>query len=138
MHMLQQNNLRMFVDFNYLKINYIMESNFPFCHHFNLKLIKHKLRLKFIASFIQVFAVLFISGTVIGQIVPTEWKFESQRQEIAPNWYVDSMTTYNNNPTLALAGGGKDYADGRWFNIVQVEPGEYFKFRASFITSKVE
>ena len=72
------------------------------------------------------------------QFSPSEWKFESQREAIAPVWYIDGKTLYKGNQTLALKGGGKEYADGHWYNKVNVEPGEYFQFRAYFTASKVE
>ena len=55
-------------------------------------------------------------------IKPSEWSFESQRKEIAPKWYIDSSTTYNGQPTLAIAGGGKEYANGHWYHTMNVEP----------------
>ena len=42
------------------------------------------------------------------------WKFESQREQISPRWYIDSKTTFQNKATLALAGNGKEYVDGHW------------------------
>ena len=73
---------------------------------------------------------------VSGQkIVASEWKFESQRKEIAPVWYVDSMITHEGKPTLALTGGGKEYSNGHWYSIVNVEPAKYFQFQANFIAS---
>src|SRR5205809_1249477 len=67
-----------------------------------------------------------------------EWKFESQRKEIAPKWYIDSNTTYKGQPTLAIAGAGKEYANGHWYRMMNVVPGEYFQFQSNFIVSDVE
>lgn len=72
------------------------------------------------------------------EIIASEWKFESQRKEIAPGFFVDSMITHEGKPTLALKGGGKEYSNGHWYSIVNVEPGEYFQFQANFIASNVE
>src|SRR5688572_24678851 len=67
-----------------------------------------------------------------------EWKFESQRREISPVGFIDSTVTFEGKPTLALAGGGKDYSNGHWYTIMNVEPGAYFRFRSNFIASNVE
>ena len=84
-------------------------------------------------------SVFFISVHVSSQeIVPSEWRFESQRNEITPKWYIDSSTKYKGQPTLAIAGAGKDYANGHWYSITKVEPGEYFQFESNFIASNVE
>lgn len=83
--------------------------------------------------------VFWINVHTFGQgIVASEWKFESQRKEITPAWYIDSNTTYKGQPTLVIAGAGKDYANGHWYCITKVEPGEYFQFESNFITSNVE
>jgi predicted amidohydrolase len=98
----------------------------------------HNLKL---TSFISLFFVLmfWMNTPASGQEIPASgWKFESQRKEIAPVWYVDSMITYEGKPTLALTGGGKEYSDGHWYTIVSTEPGEYFQFQANFISSNVE
>ena len=100
-------------------------------HIHNLKLV----------SFISLLFVLmfWMNVPVSGQEIPaSEWKFESQRKEIAPVWYVDSKITYEGKPTLALTGGGKEYSNGDWYTIVSTEPGEYFQFQSNFISSNVE
>src|ERR1700730_3040883 len=94
-----------------------------------------------ILSAISSFYVLMFFVEIPAQcqkFTPSEWKFESQREAIAPVWYIDSKTSYKGNQTLALKGGGKAYADGHWYNKVNVEPGEYFQFLAYFTTAKVE
>jgi predicted amidohydrolase len=73
---------------------------------------------------------------VCGQV--SEWKFESQRDAISPRWYVDSKTTVANEPTLALAGNGKDYVDGHWYRTVAAEPGRYYTFQTTYKTHDVE
>jgi len=96
--------------------------------------------LKLISSISLLYIIMFCGTvTVQGQgISPSDWKFESQRKEIAPAWYVDSLITYKGNPTLTLTGGGKEYSNGHWYTVVKVEPGEYFQFQTNFIASNVE
>jgi len=92
-------------------------------------------------SFISLLSVTMFCGivTVEGQgINPSEWNFESQRKEIAPKWYIDSSTTYKGQPTLAIAGAGKEYANGHWYRTMNVGPGEYLEFQSNFIASNVE
>ena len=72
------------------------------------------------------------------QFSPSEWKFESQRKAIAPVYYIDNNTLFSGSQTLALKGAGKEYADGHWYKEVNVEPGEYFQFKAYFSDSAVE
>ena len=67
-----------------------------------------------------------------------EWKFESQRKAIEPVAYIDSVTLFNNEKTLAVKGAGKTYADGHWYKEINVEPGKYFQFRAYFTTAAVD
>jgi len=71
-------------------------------------------------------------------IDPSEWKFESQRQEISPVGFIDSTVTFEGKPTLALAGGGKEYSNGHWYTTLNVDPGTYCRFKANFIASNVE
>jgi len=71
-------------------------------------------------------------------IDPSEWKFGSQRKEIAPVGFIDSTVRYEGEPTLLLAGGGKEYSNGYWYTIVNTEPAEYFQFQTNFITTNVE
>ena len=68
----------------------------------------------------------------------SEWKFESQRPEIAPVASVDKQVTFNGKPTLSLRGGGKDHAAGYWFKVVPAEPGVHYHFRTHFMSSGVE
>jgi len=95
--------------------------------------------LKLSPSIRLLFVLVFWSSVrASGQQTATEWRFESQRKEIAPQWYIDSNTTYKGQPTLAIAGAGKDYANGHWYSIINVEPGEYFQFESNFMMSNVE
>lgn len=86
--------------------------------------------------FLNVFTLLEMLPAAAQQM--SEWKFESQRKEIAPVHYVDAKTTLNGKPTLTLEGGGKAYCDGHWYTEARVEPGEQVQFNARFITSKVD
>ncbi len=85
------------------------------------------------------FMVFCIAIPGMGQeINSSEWKFESQRSEIAPVSSIDDKTTFHGKSTLVLSGGGKEYADGHWYTMMDVKPGDYFQFRAYFIASNVE
>jgi predicted amidohydrolase len=66
------------------------------------------------------------------------WRFESQRPEIAPVHRLDAEVRDGGGATLALAGGGKEFADGRWTRSVPVEAGAHYRFRSRFQTSDVE
>jgi hypothetical protein len=99
---------------------------------------KHNLKL---ISSISLWCIIIFCGTVTAQdheFDPSEWKFESQRQEISPVGFIDSTITFEGKPTLALAGGGKEFSNGHWYTILNVEPGEYFQFKANFIATNVE
>ena len=67
-----------------------------------------------------------------------EWKFESQRPEVAPAYAVDKKTTFQGKPTLALKGGGKDFAAGHWYKIVPADPGAFYNFRTHYKSSGVD
>ncbi len=100
----------------------------------------HTYNLKLISSTSLLCLIMFCSiVTVQGQeILPSDWKFESQRKEIAPVRFIDSVITHEGKPTLALQGGKKEYANGHWYSIVNVEPGEYFLFQANFMASNID
>ncbi len=66
------------------------------------------------------------------------WKTESQRKEIAPVAFIDSVVMYEGKPTLALSGAGKEYSNGHWYAIVNTEPGVYYQFKTNFTSSNVE
>ena len=62
-------------------------------------------------TYISLLSTILFCGIVTAQgqgIKPSEWKFESQRKEIAPKWYIDSIITYRGQPTLAISGDGKE------------------------------
>ena len=106
----------------------------------NMEKALKKYNLKLISSF-SLLCLTFFCGTVTGQhheLNPSEWKLESQRKEITPLGFIDSTIKYEGRPTLALAGGGKEYSNGHWYTILDVEPGEFFQFRSGFMASNVE
>jgi len=83
--------------------------------------------------------IFWIKVPAFGQEnLATEWKFESQRKEITPQWHVDSSVTFEGQPTLMIAGGGKDFVNGHWYHISTVEPGKYFQFQSHFFATDVE
>lgn len=79
----------------------------------------------------------FKHSGIIGQNIHL-WTFESQRNELAPVWYVDSSVTFKNQPTLVLAGGGKEIANGCWYTSKEVEPLSFYEFNAYFLEENVE
>jgi predicted amidohydrolase len=100
----------------------------------------NKYQLKLIST-IWLLSITLFCGTVSGQdheLDPSGWKLESQRKEITPVGFIDSTIKYDGKPTLALSGGGKEYSNGHWYTIVNVEPGQFFQFRSNFIVSNVE
>lgn len=83
--------------------------------------------------------LLFVSGSFVSSRAQTsEWKFESQRPEIAPAHSVDRKISFDGKPTLALGGGGKDYAAGCWYKTVNVEGSRYYAFRTYFKSQNVD
>ena len=68
----------------------------------------------------------------------SDWKVESQRPEIAPVSGIDTQILSYQEPTLRLSGGGKDYAAGYWYKIVDAIPGEYYHFRTHFKSKGVD
>ena len=84
---------------------------------------------------------LFLSTQVAAQNIVAsgfEWSFESPREELATKYAIDRTTLFEGQPTLALCGGGRDNADGRWVAYRDVAEGEYVRFRTVFISSDVE
>lgn len=66
------------------------------------------------------------------------WQFTSQRKEIAPDFYVSREILFESEPTLAIYGAGKTYANGQWFTYMDMEPSQYFQFTTYFKYEKVE
>ena len=70
---------------------------------------------------------------------PSESKFESQREAIAPVWYVDKKATLLRRPNAGFGRRGvKNMQMDIGYNKVNVEPGEYFQFQAYCTASKVD
>lgn len=82
--------------------------------------------------------MIALSMHVNAQQADSGWKFECQRPEIAPVSSVDKQVTFDDKPTLALKGGGKDHAAGQWYKIVNAEAGNYYHFRTHFKASSVD
>jgi len=83
---------------------------------------------------------LLFSGTIssFGQEGKSAWKFESQRQAISPQSYLDHKVTFDGRPSLAVKGGGKDHAAGYWYREVAAMPGTNYHFRTYFKSSLVD
>src|SRR5690554_1818118 len=67
-----------------------------------------------------------------------EWAFASQRDEIAPLHSKDKDGKFKGTTTLVLAGGGKEYANGGWVTVKDVQAGKYYRFKVSFQAEMVE
>lgn len=94
--------------------------------------------LSFPASLFLGYIILSLSIPAIGQTQKSAWEFESQRDEIAPISYVNGKILFEGKETLTLKGGGKDYAAGHWYKMVDVEPEAYYQFRTYFKSSQVD
>jgi len=66
------------------------------------------------------------------------WTFECPRSEVAPEHWQDSGVLYDGQPTLALAGGGKSYAIGKWVQTLSVSPNTNYEFTTYFRTQDVQ
>ncbi len=62
----------------------------------------------------------------------TDWKFQSQREELAPAYWVDENILFDGKSTLALSGNGKSYANGSWSYTYDAAPNKYYEFTAYF------
>lgn len=62
----------------------------------------------------------------------TDWKFQSQREDIAPAHWIEENIRHNEKPTLALAGDGKIYSNGSWTKLFNVVAGKYYQFTTNF------
>jgi predicted amidohydrolase len=118
---------------------FVMKTKNQLILHLHAAYIKMKYCFKIVASILLMGILILIKiPAQCQQFNPAEWKFESQREAIAPVSYVDNNTAFRGIQTLALKGGGKNYADGHWYKEVNVEPGEYLKFQAYFKASEVD
>ena len=62
----------------------------------------------------------------------TDWKFNAQREEIEPAHWVENDILYDGQPTLAISGEGKAYANGSWTKSYEVTSGKYYEFNTLF------
>lgn len=69
---------------------------------------------------------------------PEEWKFTSQRNEIAPVHSKSNQGIFRGTTTLTLAGDGKEHANGCWYTVKDVQPGQFYRFKVYFQAEKVE
>ncbi len=67
-----------------------------------------------------------------------QWRFGSQRPEIAPLSRRDAKVTFGGRPSLFLSGNGNPVADGCWACGVSVEPETYYRFRTHFKSEGVD
>lgn len=81
------------------------------------------------------FALNYSNSTIQN---PAGWTFESQRKELEPVFYIDSSITYNGTPTFVLKGGGKEFANGCWNTVIEVESLSWYEFKAYFMAENVE
>jgi len=98
----------------------------------NRKKVYFKLPLRLIYFFVSI--IVFTNCTNPQSPTPqnTDWQFQSQREEIAPAHWIDNKIQYNSEPTLALAGDGKEYANGSWTKTYEVASGKYYEFITFF------
>ena len=66
------------------------------------------------------------------------WIFECPRSEVAPLYWEDSEVLYDGQPTLAMAGGGKDFSNGKWVQTVSVSPNTYYRFTTYFLAEDIQ
>lgn len=69
---------------------------------------------------------------------PEEWKFTSQRDEIAPVHSRNNKETFRKKPVLTLAGGGKGYANGCWYTVKNVISEDFYRFKVFYKADQVE
>ncbi len=89
-------------------------------------------------SVLFVFIFFFRAQGFCQDFNPSDWKFESQREAIAPARYIDDTTFFRNRQTLVLQGGGKEFSNGHWYKTFDIVPGEYYKFSGYYKASAVE
>lgn len=68
---------------------------------------------------------------------PEEWQFESQREEIAPVYFINNDLIFRGRPTLTLSGNNKEHANGCWFKTITVIPDQHYRFRVYYKTENV-
>lgn len=92
---------------------------------------------RLIQGFVALALLLFVAPA-FAQGEHAEWKFASQRSELAPHHFVDESVPFEGRPSLSLSGDGKSHAAGQWFKTVPVEAGAFYKFRTHFRTRNVD
>lgn len=84
------------------------------------------------------FLMLLVLSTACTDKKPSEasattpWQFNAQRPEIAPAHWVDQEVLFEGKHTLAMAGDGKSYTNGKWSLDVEVIPGSIYEFETFF------
>ncbi len=68
----------------------------------------------------------------------TLWQFESPRDEIAPDHWVDGEVLMEGKASLAMSGDGKEYVNGCWSQELEVTPGKFYEFQTYFRQTKVD
>ena len=66
------------------------------------------------------------------------WKFECQRAVLSPVWYMDSAYSYQETPTLYLAGGENAIANGQWYTFIDVDQLDFYRFQVYYKAENVE
>jgi len=66
------------------------------------------------------------------------WQFACPREEIAPKHWKHEKVRHERQPTLALAGDGRVFVNGRWQRTVPVRPGAWVRFETHFLAEGVE
>jgi len=114
-----------------------MNKEFIMFSLYNLNLLKCGLAVICFIFFCSTFPVTAASGNELNDNQNT-WQFNCQRDEIAPLYQIDKNNLFHGEPTLVLAGGGNKSANGNWYKVMDVEPGEYYLFKTYYQTSRVE
>jgi len=97
-------------------------------------------------TYMAVFCFIVLYSTIPGKVtggttqnsIQNNWHFECQRDEIAPLNHIDNENKFQGKPTLVLAGGGNKSANGHWYTVMDVGPGEYYLFKTYFLAKRVE
>lgn len=66
------------------------------------------------------------------------WEAGSQREEVASAYWIDQDFKFEGDPTLALAGNGKAYANGWWKTSLPASPNSYYKFTSYYRHENIE
>ena len=67
-----------------------------------------------------------------------KWLFASQRDAIAPVHSKSNKGKIRGASTFTLAGGGKEYANGCWYTVRDVQPGKFYRFKVYYQSEQVE